>query len=249
VAGSERSEDGSVTGYHIGEHQEFRVTPASDLPSADEVAARVVAAHRLARLADTGPVVLRGTIDLPKLDRHSQTTTTLAWPDRWRIDAGSGAEQSCVAFDGTVVRQALGGRASETLEGPAAELLLQDSTFRIFGDWRALGIPIHVVQRLRREAEEVLIVRLGAQEAPATTLYVDWPSGRVKHLSGFTFIAGLGRVGERVAFSDYREIGGALLPWHTRTELAYALIGTMESAVSEVVLGVETPAGLFELRE
>ena len=248
VIAFDRGEDGSVTGYHIGDHKEFRVVPAPDLPSADEVATRVAAAHRLERLADTGPVCLRGRLDIPKLDRHGQTTTWLAWPDRWRVDEAVGEVHASTAFDGTVLRQALGGKAAVPLEGLAAELTAENSSLRIFGDWRALGIPIQVVQRLSRDDEEAVLVRLGAAEAPATTLYVDWGTGLVKHLAGSTFVEGVGRMSQRVSFSDYREVGGAMLPWRTETELAHALIGTIESVVEEVELGSETPAGLFELR-
>jgi CubicO group peptidase (beta-lactamase class C family) len=248
VLAFDRGEDGSVTGYHIGDHQEFRVTAAPDLPSADEVATRVAAAHRLERLADSGLVILRGRLDIPKLDRRGQTTTWLAWPDRWRADEAIGEELGSTAFDGTVLRQALGGKAAVPLEGLAAELTAENSSFRLFGDWRALGIPIQVVQRIRRGDEEAVLVRLGAPEAPATTLFVDWGTGLVKSLGGSTFIEGLGRTGQRVSFSDYREVGGAMLPWHTRFDLAHPLIGTIESVVEEVELGSETPAGLFELR-
>jgi hypothetical protein len=77
-----------------------------------------------------------------------QTTTWLAWPDRWRVDAAIGEELvASTAFDGTVLRQAIGGKAAVPLEGLAAELTAEDSSFRLFGDWRALGIPIQVVQR------------------------------------------------------------------------------------------------------
>lgn len=248
VIAFDRGEDGSVTGYHIGGHQEFRFAPAPDLPSAEEVATRVAAAHRLERLADTGPVCLRERVDFQKLGRTVQTTTWLAWPDRWRIDEASGAESGSMAFDGTVLRQAIGGRTAAPLEGLAAELIAESSPFRRFGDWRALGIPIQVVQRLRRDDEEAVLVRLGAPEATATTLYVDWGTGLVEHLAGSTFIEGLGRMSQRVSFSDYREVGGAMLPWHTKIELAHPLIGTFESVVEEVELGYETPAGLFELR-
>ncbi len=248
VIAFDRNEDGSVSGYHIGDHQEFRVTAEPDLPTADEVATRVAAAHRLARLADSGPVILRGHLDIPKLDRRVQTTTWLAWPDRWRVDEAIGEVLAAsTAFDGTVLRQALGGKAAMPLEGLAAELTAENSIYRHFGDWRALGIPILVVQRLRRDDEEAVIVRLGAPEAPATTLIVDWGTGRVRSLASFTFLEGVGRTGQRVSFSDYREVGGAMLPWHTKRELAHPLIGTIESVVEEVELGSETPAGLFEL--
>ncbi len=249
VIAFDRGEDGSVTGYHIGDHQEFRVTPPPDLPSADEVATRVAAAHRLERLADSGPVILRGRVDIPKLDRRLQTTTWLAWPDRWREDGAIGEEiVGSTAFDGTVLRQAIGGAAAVPLEGLAAELAAENSSLRLFGDWRALGIPIHVVQRLRRGDEEAVLVRLGAADAPAITLFVDWGTGLVRSLAGSTFLEGVGRTGQRVSFDDYRDVGGAMLPWHTKSELAH-LIGTLESVVEEVELGSETPAGLFELRQ
>jgi hypothetical protein len=228
-------------------HQEFRFAPATDLPSADEVATRVAAAHRLERLADTGPVRLRGRVDIQKLGRTAQTTTWLAWPNRWRIDEASDAQSASQAFDGTVLRQSVGAGAAAPLEGLAAELIAESSPFRLFGDWRALGIPIQVVQRLRRDDVDAVLVRLGAPDAPATTLYVDWDTGLVKRLDGSTFIEGVGRMGQRVSFSDYREVGGAMLPWHTKSELAHPLIGTLESVVEEVELGSETPAGLFEL--
>jgi len=249
VIAFDRGDDGSVTGYHIGDHKEFRVVPAPDLPSADEVATRVAAAHRLAHLADTGPVCLRERVDFQKLGRTAQTTTWLAWPDRWRIDVASSGESISQAFDGTVLRQSIGGKTAEPLEGLAAELTAEQSPFRRFGDWRALGIPIQVVQRLRRNDEEAVLVRLGAPEAPATTLFVDWGTGLVRSLAGSTYIEGVGRLGQRVSFSDYREVGGAMLPWHTKTELANPLIGTIESVVEEVELGSETPEGLFELRQ
>jgi hypothetical protein len=43
----------------------------------------------------------------------------------------------------------------------------------------------------------------------------------VRSLSGWTFLEGVGRTGQRVSFSDYREVGGAMLPWHTKSELAH----------------------------
>ncbi|MCK6448919.1 MAG: beta-lactamase family protein [Planctomycetes bacterium] len=249
VIAFDRDEHGVVTGYHIGEHKEVRVVPAPDLPTADEVATRVAAAHHVERLAETGPVRMRERVEFQKLDRSLHTTTWLAWPDRWRIDEAGGAEFSRMAFDGTVLRQATGDTPVAPIEGLAAELISVQTPFRRYGDWRTLGIPIRVVQRLRRDDEEAVVVRLGAQDAPAMTLYVDWKTGLVKHLAGWTFIEGMGRVGQRVNFSDFRDVGGAMLPWRTKLELAHPLIGTIESVVEEVELRAETPAGLFELRD
>jgi hypothetical protein len=105
------------------------------------------------------------------------------------------------------------------------------------------------VQRVRRGDDDVVLVRMGAPDAPATTLYVHWETGQVRRVDGSTFIEGVGRISQRVAFSDFRDVGGAMLPWQIKVELAHPLIGAIEVKVEEVELGAETPAGLFELRD
>lgn len=245
----ERDAERRVTGYHIGEHREFRFTPAADLPSADEVAARVKNTHKIERLADSGPVRMRGSMSIPKLGRKMSTTSWLAWPDRWRVEESSAELTARTAFDGTLLRQAIGTKPAAPLEGPAVQFALEGTTFRRFGDWRALGVPLQVVQQLRREEDVAVLVRLGATDAPATTLWVDWGTGQVRRVEGLTYLEGAGRIGERISFSDFRDVGGALLPWRSKVELAHPLIGAIESVVEEVDLGAKTPEGLFELRD
>lgn len=247
VIAFDRDAAGDVSGYHIGEHQEFRFTPSPDLPRADEVAARVAAAHRLERLAASGPVVLHGRIDIPALDRHGRSTTWLAWPDRWRDDESAGEESGSVAYDGSILRRCKAGEAPVPLEGLEAELTAQRSPFLCFGDWRTSGVPFEVVQRLRHDDEDVILVRLGEPTRPAQTLYVDWNTGLVRRVDGMAFVEGAGRMGTRVKYDDFRDVGGALLPWRTDMELAHSLIGTIETVVEAVELGVETPAGFFAL--
>lgn len=249
VLAFDRGEDGRVVGYHIGDHRELRFTPSPDLPDEDEVAARVAAAHHLDRLEESGPVCLRGRVDVPKLDRHGSTVTWLAWPDRWRVDEVTEEESGSIAFDGAVLRSATSQREAAPMEGLAAELSAQRSPFLRFGDWRRSGVPFEVVQRLRHDDEDAVLVRLGDSSAPAPTVYVDWSSGRVGRLDGMIFVEGLGRLGERVRFNDFRDVGGALLPGRVDIELAHPLIGTVQNVVEEVELGVETPEGLFELRD
>jgi hypothetical protein len=194
-------------------------------------------------------VLLRGSIDLPKLGRSGTLTTWLAWPDRWRTEEALGEETGSVAFDGAVVRSANARKAAAPLEGMAGELLAQDSPFVRFGDWRTLGVPFEVVQRIQRDDEDAVIVRLGEPAEPATTLYVDWQSGIVGRMDSMTFLEGAGRLGQRVTFADFRDTGGALLPWKVRAELAHPLIGTIETVLEAVELGVEIPEGFFELSD
>lgn len=243
----DRDEAGLVTGFHIGDHAEYRFTPRADLPSVDEVAARVVAAHGLEHLAAAGVVRMRGQVQIPNLDRRGESTLWLAWPNRWRADEVLGEEFGSVSFDGTTLRQASSTQPVAPLEGEAAKLLLQRDPFLRFGDWRRAGATLTVIQELTRADGRALLVRAGDTSAPAPTLYVDLETGRLARLDGLTFIEGLGRLGQQVHFGDWREVGGALLPFRVEFELANPLIGRIVNTYENFELGVEVDAGWFAL--
>jgi CubicO group peptidase (beta-lactamase class C family) len=247
VLAFDRDGDGAVVGYHIGEHVERRFTPRADLPSADAVAERVAAAHRIDRLEQAGVVRMRGRIEIPKLERTGETVTWLAWPDRWRSDEAVGEVVGSVAFDGATLRTRTSASPAQPLEGEAAALLRQRDPFLRFGDWRREGVPLAVVQELKRGDEHALLVRLGDCSAPATTVYVDWSTGRVSHMAGLTYIEGLGRIGQKVSFGDWRDVGGATLPFRIEVALAHPLIGTILNTYEAFETGVEIDAGWFRL--
>lgn len=247
VLAFDRDASGVVTGFHIGEHAEVRFTPRADLPSADEVAARVAAAHGLERLAEAGVVRLRGKVELPKLELHGESTYWLAWPDRWRVDEVLGKEHGSVAFDGTTLRSSNAAKPAEPLEGSAAELLAQSDPFRRFGDWRRDGAVLTVIQELTLDDRRTLLVRGGDASRTAPTLYVDLESGRLRGMDGMTFLEGLGRVGQKVRFDDWRDVGGALLPFRVESRLAHPLIGTVLNVYEGFETGVEVDAGWFSL--
>ena len=249
VLAFQRSDAGEVTGYRIGDHQEYRFEPSAELPSADELAARVAETHRVDLLESLGPIRLNGALTMEKLGITGELTTLLAWPDRYRVDSTAGENFEHVAFDGEQVRYASSTQPIATLEGPRAELARLDSPFVRFGDWHRWYPRLQVIQRLERGGREVFLVRAGDTSAPATTLYVDWKTGRVVREEGMTHIEHMGRIGQRVTFGDFRDVSGMLLPFRTKIELANPLIGTIVTTVTDVELGVELPEGTFELEE
>jgi len=249
VLAFDRDDVGTVSGYHIGDHLELRFTPRSDLPTGDEIAERVAATHRFERLADVGVVRLRSRLEIPKLDRVGESITWLRWPAAWRVDERVGEEAGSVAFDGQTLRSLTGLGPVAPIEGQAATLLRQNDPFARFGDWRQAGVPLTVIQELKRGDERLLLVRLGDSSAAAPTCYVEWPSGRVRRMDGTTFIEGLGRIGQKLRFDDWQDVNGALLPGRIELELAHPLIGTILTTVESVEVGVEVPAGHFELAD
>jgi CubicO group peptidase (beta-lactamase class C family) len=247
VLAFDRDETGRVTGYHIGDHVEYRFEPRADLPSADEIAARVAAAHHLERLAEAGVVRMRGRVEIPKLDLKGESTLWLEWPNRWRMDESLREQFGSVAFDGTTLRRASTAQPAAPVEGMAAELLLQGDPFLRFGDWRRGDAPLTVIQGLPFGDHRVLLVRAGDASRPAPTLYVDLESGRLIRMDGLTFIDGVGRLGQKVRFEDWRDVAGALLPFRIESELAHPLLGTFRNVYEGVETGVEVGAGWFSL--
>jgi len=249
VLAFDRSADGAVTGYHVGEHQEFRFEPAADLPSAAEVAARVLATHRLDLLELLGPLRMKGTLTIEGLGLTGETTTWLAWPDRWRSDELVGETRGSVAFDGEHVHYATSNRPATVLEGQPAELLRTGNPLARYGDWNHWYADLRVVQRLRHGDEDAVLVRTGDTSSPAATLYVDWATGAVGRIDSMTYAEGMGRVGQRTSLGDFREVSGMLLPYRAEIELANPMIGTIVVTLDEVEVGAEVPAGWFELAE
>lgn len=243
----DRDEAGVVTGYHIGDHVEYRFTARADLPTVDDVAGRVAGAHRLEHLADAGVVRLDGEIEIPKLGLRGDTMISLAWPDQWRVDEVLGEEVSHVAFDGETFRRSSSAGSVEPLEGEVGLLLLQSDPFLRFGDWRREGVTLTVIQELDGADGHVLLVRAGDTSGPAPTMYVDLETGRVVRMDGLILLDGVGRLGQKVRFGDWREVSGALLPFRVEVELAHPLIGTILNTYESFEVGVKVDAGWFTL--
>jgi hypothetical protein len=247
VLAFERDEAGLVTGFRVGDQHKLRFTPSADLPAASEVAAGIVEAHGLQRLADAGVVRMHGRIEIPKHGRSGESVHWLAWPDRMRADETFGSEAGSMAFDGTTLRSSTSMHAAAPLEGRAAELALLQTTFSIFGDWTRAGGTLTPIQELRDGDDVTLVMRAGDTSAPAPTIFVERASGRVVRFDCMSIIEGLGSVGNRLHFSDFREVGGAWLPWRTETEVAHPLIGSIVTVIEGAETGVEVPEGWFEL--
>lgn len=248
----DRAPDGTVVGYHIGAHVERRFTPASDLPSAEELAARVAETHRIDRLESLGPMRIRAELKMPALGLGGESILLLAWPDRARVDNRFAGQHERAAWDGERAWYGapLGGDAPVTeLEGERAEATRTDHPLARFGDWRRWHPRMEVIQRLEREEGEVLVVRLGDASEPAPTRFVHWESGRLVHESSVVLADGLGRLGQQMSFGDFRDVEGMLLPHAIEIEYATPMLGTATMHTTEVELGVAVTDAMFRLEE
>jgi len=150
------------------------------------------------------------------------------------------------------VTRAYCGRANDRCaqdEGQRAESIRLNNIFAHFGDLLAWHPGLHVIQEMDDKGREVLLLRAGDTSAPAATFYVEAETARVRRVDAFSYMPGPGRVGTRSSFGDFRDVSGMLLPFRTEVEVANPFIGTVVTTVTDIEVGVELPAGLFELRE
>lgn len=246
----QRDEDGNITGYRTGDHEEFRFEPSPDLPSVDDVVERVLAAHQLSRLSEVGPIRIHGAIDMPQVGMTGNLDLLLADGGRFRADFSLGEQFERIAYDGERVWYASPTEAAGVVEGARAEALKNDSLATYFGDWRQSYAKVEVVQSLSpKESERALLVRLTPKEGYAQTVYIHEETGSIGRLDSISVMPGLGVAGTRTQFGDYREIAGMTLPYRMVTEFATPLLGTMTLIIEDVELNVELSEGAFAIHE
>lgn len=250
VLAFDRAPTGEVTGYHIGDHEEFRFEPALDLPGVDELGRRVAQAYRLDLLETLGPLRIVSELSFEKLGLTGDASTLLVWPNRFRVDLTlENGESERVAYDGERVTYESKAHPKGPLDGSRAESARLGNPFALWGDWHRWHPKLEVIQRMDWGGG-IVVVRTGDTSAPARTLYVHEESGRIAREDSLTTIETMGRIGQRISFGDFREVSGILVPYRTETEFAARpLVGTIVTTVTDVELGIEVPEGAFELAD
>lgn len=245
----DRAESGEVTGFHMGDHQEFRFAPSADLPGADAVAARVLAAHRLDLLETLGPMRLSYDVVLPAMNLKGTEKTLFDWPDRVRTDSVFGEEFSREAFDGEVARSVSRAKPLTIAEGQIAERMRVDHALARYGDWQRWHPRLQVIQQIVRAGKTLLLVRAGDASAPARTFFVDSETGRVLGEDNVLLVEGLGLLGQRLRYDDFRDVSGMTLPFSIKARFSNPMLGSSESTLTGFELGVALPEGFFELKD
>ncbi|MDA8021183.1 MAG: beta-lactamase family protein [Thermoanaerobaculia bacterium] len=237
-----RDEEGLPSAMRSSFGGQVEVAPrhvrSDTLPTIDEVVATVEAAHNMARLSEIGTVELRGNVTLETLQMGGEIRLLFdAERSRSALDLGSVQEVGVVEA----------GRAwhystptgLDELEGARLEQALLDRLVVTLGDWRRHFQHVEVLRRIQAGDDTVLLVRVVPAEAPGRTIFVHEGSGRVVMAYGLVNIPGLGVVGLRTRFGDFREVGEMLLPFQIVAEFASPQIGRVVTQMDDFELGIE----------
>ena len=245
-----RAEDGAVTAmrYAFGGPVETgpRFTPANDLPTVEDVITSVMKFHRIDRLSEIGAVRLSGNVKIEARKMEGPITSL--------FDATRGRTE--IVF-GTVEQLAItnGGRAwsgaslsgFEELEGQLKEQALLDQFIVRFGDWTKHYQHVEVLKRIAQGDNNMLLVRVEPHQGTGSTMFVHEESGRMVLMHSLTQLPGMGIVGVKARFGDYRDVGGMQLPFRTEAKFATPLIGVVNTVFDEVEVGVDVTDESFSV--
>ena len=247
----DRGDDGVVTGYHIEDHYEYRFEATDDLPSLEEIAARVREAHGIDKMKDLGPLRLTGTMKMPKVGIEGQQTTVLQWPNQYRLDTDltSMGQFERVGFDGENAWYEASTKELEQLEGVRAEQVRVDTPFARYGDWSQWYPNACVIQRYNAEGKDCILVRMGDTSATAATFMISEETGKLVIEAKVVQADQRGRLGQFIGFSDFRDVSGMQMPFRMDIKLSNPLIGMIEMTIDEYEFGVEVTEGMFRLKE
>ena len=243
-----RSDDGSVTAMRtsFGGPVELdpRHVPADDLPSVEDVVALVKQGHHIDRLSQIGVVRMSGTLKIGPTQIEA-SITSLFDTARGRTEIQVGPAKEIFVFDNGRVWSYSATAGAEELAGERLEQVLLDRSVVRFGDWTEHYQSVEVLKRLQIGDKSVLLVRVEPREAPASTMFIDEANGQVLLTDSLTQIPGLGIVGIRSKYGDFRDVGGMQLPFRTTARFSTELIGRIVTQIEESETGVEVTEETF----
>ncbi len=246
-----RSEEGAVTAMRtvFGGRTETgpRHVPREGLPSPQEVAALVRQAHGVDKLHEIGAVRMSGKL-VAETRKIEGTITNLFDATRLRSDVELGpGRQTIVATGGRAWSRAT-TTGLEQLDGTLEEQVLLSHPAVRLGDWTEHYEQVEVLKRVkRRDGHSLLMLRVVPREAPGSTMFVDEQSGRLLRTEGLVQVPGVGIVGLRTDYGDFRDVGGMKLAFREAATFATPLIGRVVTQIEQVETGVEVAADVFSL--
>ena len=209
--------------------------------------ALIAKTHRMDLMESLGPMQPVGEIDIKSMNATGGLHTSYAWPNQFRMDVTMSGQSETSVFDGEFAYYASTATPAEKLEGIRGTELRLDNHFARFGDWHQWHAKLEVIQKLERGGKEIYLIRAGDSSATASTFFVDANTGRVIGEDKVSLIPGMGQMGMRMRFEDFRDVSGMLLPYKTQIKFANPMIGTVWTTISEMELGVELPEDAFRL--
>jgi hypothetical protein len=237
----------SALTWHEGEHssRHERLAPDAGLPSAEEVVARMMRAHGTRRLHRAGGVRMAGQLTLEARGLSGSISLLFSTEGaRTDTEVGGQRQTSWITRERGWSENAMTGRRE--MDGPQLAQALLDQPAQRWGDWLATHGEVRVVGREVIDERPVWIVWTRSGDAPGSVRHVDALNGRLVRSDGVMVLPGMGPVGVKVRYGDFRDVGRLVLPFRIDVEAATPLVGRIVTQFEAAQTRVAVPERAFE---
>lgn len=247
-----RGESGAVAEmimYQAG--QEFHLPrldsePAAQLPSLEEVRAKLRAAHGAEALEKLKSLHLTGTIEFVNQGVQGTITQWVAGPDcaAGLVDLGVFGEIRS-AIDGERGWQATPFEPGDVteLKGAQLEQARSEHPAALFGDWDVMFKSAEVIGIEKHDGAELIVVRLQPHQAPAMKLFIDADTGLLARIDSQEIAGETVKVPITTTLEDYRDVAGCRLPFRSIT--SHAGVGRIVTRIERAEVDVAVPEDAF----
>ncbi len=227
----ERDETGHPVALvgHQGENAERhpRLIPAADLPSGEDVLALREEAIDHQAVRALSPLRIAGRFEMPVQKDRGSFTSLCAGFDRCRTELVGEKLSMTILFDHDRAWMQTGDSTTEQDAASAFRMHFDHPLFAV-SDWRPLFRELAVLARIERDGRSLLVLRGLPHHGNARYLYVDALDGRLVEEDRIEPDWGMGDIGTRVLYGDWRAVEGTELPHEIFSRYASRLLGTFE---------------------
>ena len=171
--------------------------------------------------------------------------TSLFDATRGRTEVVFGTVEQLAVINGSRAWSGASLAGFEELEGQLKEQALLDQFTVRYGDWTKHYQHVEVLKRIAQGDNNLLLVRVEPEQGSGSTMFVHEESGRLVLMHSLAQLPGMGVVGVKTRFGDYRDVGGMQLPFRTEAKFATPLIGVVNTVFDKVEIGVEVTEQTF----
>ncbi len=240
----------SLVIHQAGFKQELRRLKHEDgLPTWDELLKLRQKTQGVGKLTSLGAIRLKGSLEQLPAKKKGTVESVVEGATRCFMEATLGGNKTTWFVDGDKVWVKEGASAAQSITGAEAQQIrLKCPTFPV-ADWRLLFKEIEVLKRFEKGKKSTIVLRTICDNASTHFLYVDAETGRLVGDCHIEIARGIGRVGTRIQYLDYKDVDGVQFP--TRIVQAYQspLIGRLEQKLDKFETKVKFPERTFQLKK
>ncbi|MFT7463986.1 MAG: CubicO group peptidase (beta-lactamase class C family), partial [Pseudohongiellaceae bacterium] len=225
--------------FSSGIERQQRYRPNPNLPSAESVLENLHVAHGLDAVESLGVVRMTGTIELA---RGISTGDFDVLFDGLRLrmvaSVDTATERVWITADGRVITS-VNDTPPKELEGDERVQALSAHPIRRLTEWGDDSAAIQVLRPIVQGEHARLLVRTESAHGLTATKLIDLETDRLADEDRLENVPGLGLTGLQIAYRDYRDVEGVMLPFAINSRFGNQFLPEVRVVIETVETHVE----------